>query len=154
MSISKSAKDYKPADDYYTPRWVFESLKLEFDLDVCAPEQGVPWLPAKKHYHLELDGLAQPWEGLVWCNPPYSDPTPWIDKFLEHGNGIMLVQVSKSRAFMRLWEHSHTILMLPPNIKFEHRDEGTKGIFMPVALFGMGNTATGALVRSEIGRVR
>jgi len=84
----------------------------------------------------------------------YKPADAWIDKFLEHGNGIMLVQVSKSRAFMRLWEHSHTILMLPPNIKFEHRDEGTKGIFMPVALFGMGNTATGALVRSEIGRVR
>ena len=154
MTKSRSAVDYKPADDYYTPRWVFESLKTHFDLDVCAPCGGVPWLPATDHYCIKDDGLAQEWSGLVWCNPPYSDPTPWIDKFLDHANGIMLVQVSKSKAFIKLWEQSHTIVMLPPNIKFEHKDEGTKGIFMPVGLFGMGHTATGALVRSKIGRVR
>lgn len=154
MSKSKSSPDYKPADDYYTPRWVFEALKLEFDIDVCSPCGGVSWLPAKDHYCIEDDGLAQEWQGLIWCNPPYSDPTPWIDKFLAHANGIMLVQVSKSRAFIRLWEQTHTIIMLPPNIKFEHKDHGTKGIFMPVALFGMGQIATEALVKSQIGRVR
>ena len=153
-NYTKSREDYKPADDYYTPRWIFEALNVTFDLDVCAPKDGVAWLPTQKHYSLENDGLASEWSGFVWCNPPYSNPTPWIDKFIEHGNGIMLVQISKSRAFMRLWDKAHNIVMLPPNIKFQHKDNGTKGIFMPVALFGMGQKATAALIRSNIGRMR
>lgn len=152
-SFSKNDKDYKPADDYYTPRWVFEKLNLEFDLDVCAPEEGVAWLPAKRHYSLKDDGLVSEWCGLVWCNPPYSDPTPFIDKFIEHSNGVMLVQISKSRAFMKLWDVAHGIVVLPPNIKFEHRDHGTKGIFMPVALFAMGDLGVKALANVG-GRVR
>lgn len=35
------------SDDCYTPRWVFDAMGLEFDLDVAAPNGG-PWhVPAK-----------------------------------------------------------------------------------------------------------
>ena len=30
------------SDDCYTPRWVFDAMGLEFDLDVAAPVGG-PW---------------------------------------------------------------------------------------------------------------
>lgn len=63
-------------DDYYTPKDVFDALGLEFDLDVSAPPGGVPWVPAKRYYTLEDDGLTQPWFGRVWMNPPYSNVTP------------------------------------------------------------------------------
>ena len=53
------------SDDCYTPRWVFDAMALEFDLDVAAPPGG-PWhVPCKRYYTAEEDGLAQPWEGLV-----------------------------------------------------------------------------------------
>jgi hypothetical protein len=146
--------DYKANNEYYTPSWVFEKLGLEFDLDVCAPVGGVEWIPAKNHYSLENDGLTNEWNGLVWCNPPYSNPTPWIDKFLAHGNGIMLTQVSRSNAFMRLWSEGEAIMFLPRNMTFEHKEHGTKSIFMPVALFGMGHKAHAAFIRSGIARVR
>ena len=69
------------SDDCYTPRWVFDAMGLEFDLDVAAPPGG-PWhVPAKRWYTAEDDGLAQPWDGLVWCNPPYSNPRPWAERF-------------------------------------------------------------------------
>src|SRR3954467_15906776 len=69
------------SDDCYTPRWVFDAMGLEFDLDVAAPPGG-PWhVPAKRWYTAEDDGLTQPWEGLVWCNPPYSNFTPWAERF-------------------------------------------------------------------------
>ena len=141
-------------DEMYTPEWIFEKLGLTFDVDVCAPENGIAWLPANKHYSIKDDGLAQEWQGLVWCNPPYSDSTPWVEKFLNHGNGIMLTQVSKSRAFLRLWNESEAIVMLPRDIRFVREDNNRTDIFMPVALFGMGHKAHAAFIRSGINRVR
>ncbi len=85
------------SDDCYTPRWVFDAMGLEFDLDVAAPPGG-PWhVPAKAYYTAEDDGLAQPWNGLVWCNPPYSNYTPWAERFARHDRmalmGICLPEV-------------------------------------------------------------
>ncbi len=146
--------DYKENNEYYTPPWLFEDLNVYFDLDVCAPTGGVDWLPASNHYDIVADGLTQTWDGFVWCNPPYSNPTPWIDKFLFHANGILLTQISKSNAFIRLWNQSDAIMMLPSNIKFEHKDHGKKGIFMPVGLFGMGAKAITAMQACKINKVR
>jgi hypothetical protein len=146
--------DYKENNEYYTPAWLFDDLNVHFDLDVCAPTGGVDWLPASKHYDIAVDGLSQAWDGFVWCNPPYSNPTPWIDKFLLHANGILLTQISKSNAFIRLWNQSDAIMMLPRNIMFEHKNHGKKGIFMPVGLFGMGAKAITAMQSCKINKVR
>lgn len=48
-----------------------------FDLDVAAAPHNAK---APKFYTLEDDGLAQPWTGNVWCNPPYSDLAAWVAK--------------------------------------------------------------------------
>lgn len=80
------------SNEWYTPPEVFEKLNTTFDLDVSAPKGGVPWIPAKNHFHIELDGLKQQWNGFVWCNPPYGKETAnWLKKFVEHRNGIALV---------------------------------------------------------------
>jgi hypothetical protein len=145
--------NYKPNDDYYTPRWIFENLKLTFDVDVCAPVGGVPWIPANKSYSIDDNGLEQDWNGLIWCNPPFSNPSPWIEKFIQHNNGVMLTQVSKSKAFLDLWNKAKGIVFFNHSLmKFEHKTEGTKTIFMPVALFAMGEVAVNAI--QKIGKVR
>jgi len=133
---------------------VFNKLNTTFDIDVAAPTGGVSWIPATKWFDLQINSLEQQWTGFVWCNPPYSNPTPFIDKFMKHANGIMLVQVSKSNAFIRLWNEAGAIMMLPRNIMFEHKDHGLKGIFMPVALFAMGDRAISCLHASGINKVR
>lgn len=74
------------SDDYYTPRWVFDRMSIRFDLDVAAPPGGVPWVPTDHHFTLAEDGLAQSWRGRVWMNPPFSKPSPWVRKFIAHGN--------------------------------------------------------------------
>jgi hypothetical protein len=79
--------------DWYTPSSIFKALGLTFDIDVASPGPDVvPWIPAARHFTRFDNGLAQPWTGKVWCNPPYGDDTPaWIAKFMRHGNGVALV---------------------------------------------------------------
>lgn len=78
--------------EWYTPAWVFEALGLAFDLDPCHPAERLPWVPASRTYGLPADGLALPWAGRVWCNPPYGRETArWLARMAEHGNGVALV---------------------------------------------------------------
>ena len=65
---------------YETPDDLFDTLHAEFrfDVDVCALP-GNAKLP--RFYTPEQDGLAQPWAGVCWCNPPYGREMPrWIRK--------------------------------------------------------------------------
>jgi len=105
---------------WYTPKWVFDELSLQFNLDPCAPVGGVPWIPVKQVYSLPTDGLKETWDGLVWCNPPYGKETPkWLKKMSEHKNGVALVF---SRTDVK-WFHDHVagsdaILFLKGRIQF------------------------------------
>jgi hypothetical protein len=85
--------------DYWTPPEVFENLDIEFDIDVASPVGGVDWIPTKKYFTEQDDGLEQDWEGTVWMNPPYGKYTEyWLDKFIKHNDGIALVFI-KGRLF-------------------------------------------------------
>lgn len=106
--------------DWYTPPWIFEQLGITFGLDPCHPAERIPWIPAATTYSLPQDGLALPWSGRVWCNPPYGKHTPaWLKKMHEHRNGIALV-------FARTdckWAHDYifkadAILFLSGRVKF------------------------------------
>jgi hypothetical protein len=78
------------SDDCYTPRWVFDAMGLHFLLDVAAPIGG-PWhVPCDGYLTAEDDGLVEPWEGLVWCNPPYSKFRPWAEKWATHPRGVLM----------------------------------------------------------------
>lgn len=138
----------------YTPAWIFEGLGLRFDLDVCAPEGGTGIVPADKHYSIKDDGLISPWFGRVWMNPPYSAPTPWIEKFIDHGNGLALVAMSRSKAFKTLWDKADGIVPFTTDLSFITPDGSKKGIFMPVALCGIGAENVAAMHRLNKGRVR
>lgn len=83
---------YNESVEWYTPKFVFEALGIEFDLDPCSPGAGKSFVPALKHYTIEDDGLASEWFGTVWVNPPYGTQTPkWMKKLYEHGDGMALV---------------------------------------------------------------
>jgi hypothetical protein len=82
---------YKSAE-WYTPKWVFDELGLEFDLDPSSPHDMETAVPAKNKYTLFDDGLKKPWHGRVWLNPPYGQSTPiWIRRMIHHNNGVALV---------------------------------------------------------------
>lgn len=117
----------------YTPSWVFNNLG-SFDLDVCAPEGGVSWIPAMYYYTEDDDGLKSPWFGRVWCNPPFNKAQQWMEKFMEHGNGVALVPVSKSLWFDKLLKTNAKIKILPSTLKFVTPDGSLKSIRSPCCL--------------------
>lgn len=53
-----------------TPQEFFDKLNREFDftLDACATPENAKCI---NFYSPEQDGLSMPWNGRVWCNPPY-----------------------------------------------------------------------------------
>jgi hypothetical protein len=144
------------SDDHYTPAWIFETLDLTFDLDVAAPPGGIPWIPARRYYTMEDDGLAQPWNGLVWMNPPYSNATPWVNRFLEHGNGVALLPICKGWWIKSLWSHPDTSCLIgmspgKDRMTFHHKGK-MKEIMFHVMFWAMGDEAIEAL--HKLGRVR
>lgn len=140
-------------DEQYTPIELFHAMDVQFDLDVAAPKGGIPWIPATSHYSIEDNALNQPWSGMVWMNPPYSKPSPWVDKFISHANGVALLPMSKSGWSRKLWDAADGIAYVGM-MKFQQKDGSSSQIFMPVLLYAIGDTAVEAIKRSGYGRVR
>lgn len=87
-----TTKNTHKSVEWYTPRWVFDCLGIEFDLDPSSPHDMDSEVPAKTKYTLFDDGLKKDWFGTVWLNPPYGKETPlWIHRMIDHGDGIALV---------------------------------------------------------------
>ena len=71
--------------DWRTPWALIRAIEArygrKFDLDACATDEASTKAPA--WYDPETDGLKQPWEGQVWCNPPYGrEQVRWLEKAL------------------------------------------------------------------------
>lgn len=133
------------SDEHYTPKVLFETLGVKFDLDVAAPIGGSGI--ADNYFDKETDGLAQDWFGNVWMNPPYSNPTPWVEKFIKHtGGGIALLPCTRGRWWDAMWANADAIVPLAYNFKFE-RPEGmpAKPIVFRTFLYAFGRENAEAL---------
>lgn len=111
-------------DDCYTLRWVFDAMDVEFDLDVCAPIGG-PWhVPCTRYYTPLDDGLTQPWEGVVWCNPLYSNFVEWAKRWAEHPTGALMGLVA-SRQQWRNWVFGAADALYIGQVAFARPDGST-----------------------------
>lgn len=76
--------------EHYTPAHIVDlaiACLGAIDLDPCSNAHGdAANVPAQTHFTREDDGLARPWHGRVFLNPPYGRTLgPWIDKLVaEH----------------------------------------------------------------------
>lgn len=108
-------------DEWLTPPRIFRALG-EFDLDPCAPHASRrPWDCAKRSFSVEDNGLAQPWEGRVWMNPPYgSDTGKWMARLAAHGNGIALIFARTETAtfFESVWGKADAMMFLRGRLAF------------------------------------
>ena len=59
-----------------------------FDLDPCAFDE---WPTAKTLICSPINGLSIEWRGRIWCNPPYSKPSDWLNRMAQHNQGTALV---------------------------------------------------------------
>lgn len=160
------------SDEWYTPPEIFDALKLRFDLDPCWAESPHCVVPCCFAYKLPINGLISNWEGLVFMNPPFGGrrgQVPWLEKFIEHGNGVAVVRAYTSSD----WWHElvapcvQGILFPKGKTKFvrgtQMRSVTRNGeIVYPagsrgeapghgIALLGMGEVACKALAQSSLG---
>lgn len=103
-----------------------------FDLDPCAfpgwPTAGVGYTlhdPGEHAAAYEVgDGLALPWFGRVWLNPPYTsgEIADWLAKLAEHGRGTALIFArTETEAFQaQVFERASGLLWLAGRLHFHH----------------------------------
>lgn len=127
-------------DELYTPKVIFDLLGLEFDLDVASGLNENIVVPAHTRYTIEDDALVQEWYGRVWMNPPFSKPSPWVHKWLEHGNGIALLPLSGNSQWWRtLWQSDAAMVMIKPNTGFMNTEGEEKKIMYGISLWAVGD---------------
>lgn len=152
LSLFGTPQTELSSNDYYTPKWIFDALQLTFDIDVASPPNGPPFTPCRKYFTQLDDGLIQPWTGSVFLNPPFSNVTPFVDKWLKHNNGIALLPMSKSKWFERVWNSPAAIVALPRDLLFIDPKGGNGSIFIGCILAALGDLNTKAL--HNVGKVR
>lgn len=114
-------------DVWLTPRHILDALG-EFDLDPCSAPDPALWPTAMHHYTLPVDGLAEPWFGRVWCNPPYGQMAwKWLEKLADHGRGTALVFArTETAGFVKtVWSRASAVMFLHGRLHFHHAD-GTR----------------------------
>lgn len=91
-------------DDRGTDPAFFEQLhrRFGFTIDVAASDANAK-LP--RYYTIEQDGLAQDWTGeRVWCNPPYSDIEPWVQKAWTSRAELVVMLLPANRCEQVWWQ--------------------------------------------------
>ena len=119
------AAGYKPkspiipqstGNEWWTPTEYIESVRSvmqHIDLDPASCEEANAVVRAATFYGEEDDGLAQPWSGKVFMNPPYSMNKPFAEKMIaeyEAGNveeAIVLLgaHAIETKWFANYWDY-------------------------------------------------
>jgi phage N-6-adenine-methyltransferase len=109
-------------DNWETPPELFNLLNshFHFTLDVAASHENHKCI----RYFTELsNGLMQEWDGVCWCNPPYSDIMPWVmkaaDEVIKGVTTVMLLPVDTStKWFEQCFLTANDIIFLQPRVQF------------------------------------
>jgi hypothetical protein len=90
-----------------------------FDLDPCGSHRQEKPIALKVYRYPEDDGLFLPWVGAVFVNPPFSELPKWVNRFVLHRNGVLLVPARvEVEWFWRLWAYCDGIFLTKGPIKY------------------------------------
>ena len=123
--------------EWYTPPHIIERARRalgSIDLDPASADVPQRWIRAAEYYSLTsvMSGLARPWFGRVWLNPPF-DATPlWLDRLDEAylaGSVSAAVALVNSAPGYIWWEtliRQRPVVLLRDRLRFVRAD-GTVG---------------------------
>lgn len=137
--------------EWYTPPELFVKLGIRFDLDPAAGH--VDFVPADRQIE-RVGGLDEPWVGRVWLNPPYGPQSvPFIDRMIEHANGILLVAArTETRWFQKAAASAQTVCFLRDRLHFVRGTDGLQGRSSHASvLMAWGEVSRAALWRADLG---
>jgi len=153
MSLSSHQKN-GGHDEWLTPPEIVKALG-HFDLDPCSPIVR-PWDTAARHYSINEDGLAQPWAGRVWLNPPFGrEAVRWLRRLVEHGDGIALVPARTETAmyYECVWDVADAVCFMKGRPHFHYVDgrRAAANSGAPIALIAYGARNVSALHAARLG---
>jgi hypothetical protein len=95
---------------HLTPRRILDPLEV-FDLDPCGNDPR-PWDCALRTYTEADNGLALPWFGRVWLNPPFHrfQIAGWLTRMAHHNRGIALVHARTETEWFNIIRDGATAL--------------------------------------------
>lgn len=119
-------------EEWYTPAWLFESLGVEFDIDPCSPGSPPSSVPARRHLTKDDNGLAAPWAGTVWLNPPFSSKRDWYERLLRElscgavtGGIALMPNRTETHDLQAYMQAADALLFLKGRIYFERGSRPT-----------------------------
>ena len=142
------------SDEWYTPRWLIDELG-PFDLDPCAPTADArPFEIAPRCYTKDDDGLLQPWEGVVYMNPPYSRVLlrQFCEKMAKHNNGMALLKNQVDNLLFQdvIFPSAASMLFMRHRVKFIRPDGSSGNPFFGSCLVAWGHECDRRLRQSSI----
>lgn len=149
MSHYKILQGADKTDRYFTPPTFLESVHRQWpegiDLDPCWDPGCVVSATTRYDIRKDQDGLALPWIGKVFCNPPYSEPAPWLAKAARHGetDGGECIVLVNATVGNRPWKNHvypyALILFLLGRVKFRRFDrDKSSTVFLDSAVLYYG----------------
>ena len=111
-------------DLWQTPKEIFNGLYKEFNftMDIAASDDNhfcKDWLTEEDDALL----MFQHWGGVNWCNPPYSNITPWVEKAIAQHKLrktiVMIVPADTSVKWFKLaYESCNEVRFISGRISF------------------------------------
>jgi hypothetical protein len=141
LTLGSHQRSVGKSQVHITPRWLLDRLG-PFDLDPGAADPR-PWDCARVNITERENGLAHPWRGRVFLNPPFDryQVARWIQRLADHGQGTALLHArTETDWFEPVWENASGILFLDNRIKFCRPDgaEQPANSGAPVVLVSFG----------------
>lgn len=147
--------------EWYTPRYIWHrAYRVLGEIDLDPASDPGHQIPAKKHYTVDDDGLAQVWIGRVWLNPPYGDGVvEWFKKLKSEKGVTEAIVLWKSATETEGWRVLTSIasMVCYPHTRVSFIKHGAKvgnsPTFSPAIYYVGVNTKKFKEVFNEIGQV-
>lgn len=134
-------------NEWYTPSALVEPARFlmgGIDLDPASCPEANRVVRAERFHVKRDDGLARPWHGRVWCNPPYSRIAAFAAKLVREdalGNveaAVLLCNASTDAAWFADLAERYPVLFSRGRVRFWRTDREANAPRFGQALFAVG----------------